>query len=75
MARTTQSNDISSEASVLYVSLELSKNSWKLGFTVNRAQKARIRDVAARDRAAFVLEVEKAKKRFGLAPACCMNTG
>ena len=74
MARTTHSNDINSDASVLYVSLELSKNTWKLGFTVGRAQKARIRDVAARDRTGFAVEVANAKKRFGLAPEALVRT-
>lgn len=50
----------------LYVALELSRDSWKLGFTTSRTQKARIRDVKARDLAGFLAEVQAAKVRFGL---------
>ena len=50
----------------LYVALELSRDSWKLGFTTSRAQKARIRDVKARDLPGFLAEIQAAKVRFGL---------
>jgi transposase len=48
--------------------LELSKATWKLGFTTSRTQRARIRDVPARQRDRFLAEVAAAKKRFGLPP-------
>ena len=47
MARTAQT-ETTTPATALYVALELSKDSWKLGFTTSRTQKARIRDVKAR---------------------------
>jgi transposase len=53
---------------VLYVALELSKKTWKLGFTTSRTGKARIRDVEARDLGAFLTEVQAAKERLGLLP-------
>lgn len=67
MARTAQT-DVTTPTSrrVLYVALELSKKTWKLGFTTSRTQKARIRDVDARDLRAFLAEVQAAKERFGL---------
>ncbi|MBZ0269208.1 IS110 family transposase, partial [bacterium] len=52
----------------LYVALELSKRTWKLGFGVDRAGPTRVRDVAARDLNRFLDEVDEAKKRFDLAP-------
>jgi transposase len=63
MARTTRKNPTTP---TLYVALELSKATWKLGFTTSRAQKARIRDVQARDQEALLKEVKEAKKRLGL---------
>ena len=68
MARTAKT-EITTSPPVLYVSLELSKETWKLGFTTSRTQKARIRDVRARDLRAFLVEVQAAKERFGLPKA------
>jgi transposase len=65
MARTAHTKT-TTPGSELYVALELSKSSWKLGFTTSRTQKARIRDVKARDRAAFLAEIQAAKERFKL---------
>lgn len=50
----------------LYVALELSKDTWKLAFTTSRAKRARIRDVKARDQAAFLAEIDAAKTRLRL---------
>lgn len=54
------------KTTTLYVALELSKDTWKLGFTTSRTKKARIRDVKARDQAGFLAEVQAAKARLGL---------
>jgi transposase len=69
MARTAHT-DITTPSPLpaLYVALELSKNTWKLGFTTSRTQRARIRDVPARDKTQFLAEVAAAKQRFGLPP-------
>ena len=67
MARTAQT-ETTTQASALYVALELSKDTWKLGFTTSRTQKARIRDVKARDLEVFLEEVATAKERLGVAP-------
>ena len=66
MAQTAQTESTTTTAPTLFVALELSKNTWKLGFTTSRTKKARIRDVKARDLASFLTEVKAAKKRLGL---------
>jgi transposase len=50
----------------LYFALELSWTSWKLAFTIGAGQKPRLRSIAARDTDALMLEIHKAKHRFGL---------
>jgi transposase len=61
---TTHSNVTT--APVLYLAFELSWNSWKLAFTVGRGQKPRLRTIPARDTAAVLREIARAKDRFGL---------
>jgi transposase len=51
---------------VLYLALELSGNSWKLAFTVGLGQKPRLRTIPARNTAALLQEIQKAKARFDL---------
>ena len=68
MALTTRSADPTTSTTALYVALELSKDTWKLGITTSRTQRARIRDVRARDQAGFLSEVARAKQRWGLRP-------
>lgn len=63
MARTAQTDDTTP---TLYVALELSKETWKLGFTTSRTQRARIRDVPGRDTARLLEEIAAAKERFEL---------
>lgn len=50
----------------LYVALELSKDTWKLGITLDRVSSPRIRDVEARNLDAIKAEIAAAKSRFGL---------
>lgn len=59
---------------MLYVALELSKESWKLGMSPSRLDKPRIRDVAARDLEGLLDEIEKAKIRFGLPESARIGT-
>ncbi len=66
MTRTAPTQDTTT-IPTLYVALELSRDTWKLGLTTGRTQKARIRDVKARDLDGFRWEIEEAKKRFSLA--------
>jgi len=51
---------------VLYFSLELGWNTWKLAFTIGAAQKPRLRTIRARDLEALEAEIEAAKARFEL---------
>ena len=50
----------------LYLAFELGEKTWKLGFTTGAGQRPRLRTVTARDVAAVLAEVERAKERFGL---------
>jgi transposase len=73
----TQSN--TTAAPVLYLALELSRNAWKLAFTVGPGQKARLRTIPARNTDLLLAEIAKAQARFGLpddAPvASCYEAG
>lgn len=52
--------------SVLYMSLELGRSKWLVGFCRERGAKARLRTIAARDVAALSREIELARTRLGL---------
>jgi transposase len=51
---------------VLFLALELSEKTWKLGFTTGHGQQPRERHIAARHRERLLQEVAQAKRRFGL---------
>jgi transposase len=51
---------------VLYLAFELGEKTWKLGFSIGLAQKARRRKIDARDLLALGEEIVLAKKRFRL---------
>jgi transposase len=74
MARTPQTNSTTSLTPKLFVALELSKNTWKLGITLSRVGKPRIFDVDARDLDGFLAEIEAAKTRYGLGPDAPVKT-
>jgi transposase len=63
----------------LYLAFELGWDKWLLAFATQPAQKPRIRRLTARDLPGLLLEVAKAKQRFGLpsdAPVCgCYEAG
>ena len=65
--------------SQLYLAFELSKKSWKLGFSDGRGARARIRAIEAGNLQALSREIEQAKKHFGLAAtvstASCYEAG
>ena len=72
--------EISTEAPrTLLVAMELSKDTWKLGFSTGGSQRVRIRDVRARDLAGFLDEVRLAKEFLGLEGQthvlCCYEAG
>lgn len=60
---TTRMDDLTA---TLYLAFELGNGSWKLGFTTGLGQKPRERNVSARDVEAVLLEIIRAKHRFGL---------
>lgn len=51
---------------VLFMALELSNKTWKVGTTISPARKARIKNVAAGDVEGLKKEIGRAKKRFGV---------
>lgn len=63
---TTRRLELTPLPPVLYMALELAEGKWKLGFTVAFGQRPRQREIAARDTAALVVEIEQALRRFGL---------
>jgi len=64
---------------VLYVSFELSLETWKLAFLTLRHNRPRLRTIAGGDLEAVRNEIALAKKRLGLAPdadvVCCFEAG
>lgn len=70
MTKNTTQGQYSVISAVLYVAFELSKNSWKLGFSIGLGQKARIRTIPAGRLAVLKAEIVAAKKRFGLEASC-----
>ena len=66
MTATHTQNSTASTAAVLYFSLELGQNTWKLAFTIGAGQKPRLRTIRGRDREALRAEIVAAKVRFGL---------
>jgi transposase len=63
----------------LYMAIETGESKWNLGFKTAPAQPVRERMVEARDAAAVLLEVARAKRRFGLRVSarviCCYEAG
>lgn len=78
-AATTRDPQYTQLPKALYLALELSSRTWKLGMTVGFGQKARERNVSAGDLRGLREEIFRAKKRFGLnrsAPVyCCYEAG
>ena len=67
MTATTRHFETTAANPTLFVSFELGETTWKLAFTTGMGQRPRERTIAARDRAAVVREIERAKQRFDLA--------
>jgi len=67
----TATRDVQSTTSGprLHLAFELSWSQWKLAFTIGHGQPPRLRTIAARDLAALLKEIRKAKGRFGLPDA------
>jgi len=67
-AETTTADQYTANQPHLYMAFELSQSKWMLGFTIGFGQRPRLRNIAARDRAAVQDEIQLAKQRFGLSP-------
>src|SRR5262245_36353853 len=68
MSATPASDSTTTRGPVLYLAFELSRNSWKLAFTIGAGQAPRLRSLPARSPVGLGLEIKKAKERFGLPP-------
>jgi transposase len=66
MTATHDENSTLPAAPVLYFSLELGWNTWKLAFTIGAGQKPRLRTLSARALDRLLAEIQAAKARFGL---------
>lgn len=62
---TTRNND-TTISQHLYMALELSKEEWKLGFTIGMGQAPRLRSLRSRDLTGLLEEIRLAKVRFAL---------
>lgn len=72
MSPVTRKED-SGSRQVLYMAMELSKRTWKLGFGVGN-RKCREVNVPAGDLDRLSEEIERAKRRFGLDPECTVRS-
>jgi transposase len=66
MSATHATDSTTPSASVLSMAFELGWTNWKLAFTVGAGQPPRIRALPARHLVGLMLEIKKAKQRFGL---------
>ncbi len=64
----TRIDDSTTRQAVLYMALELSEKTWKLGFSTGLGQEPRQRDIPSRAPGAVAAEIRTAKGRFGLPP-------
>ena len=64
----TRMHDSIARQAVLYMALELSQSTWKLGFATGLGQEARQRDIPAIAMARLEQEMAAAKERFNLPP-------
>jgi len=66
MNRSTRKEEFTRTEATLYMAFELGAKKWDLAFGVEAGQRPRRRDVAAGDLNGLVLEIKRAKERFGL---------
>lgn len=66
MNQMTRKEESTRPKATLYMAFELGAKEWKLAFGVEAGQKPRLRDVVAGDLAGLLLEIRRAKERFGL---------
>ena len=60
----TRQNRSTGTPAALYMALEIGENTWKVGFKTAPAQPVRERTIPARDGAALLEEIVRAKRRF-----------
>lgn len=68
MTATTHSAQSTGSGQTLFLSLELSKSTWRLTSSIGPGVAPRERRIAAGSETAFVAELAQAKRRFGLPP-------
>jgi transposase len=66
MSKVTKGKEHSASEARLYLAFELGDKQWKLGFTIGLGQNPRRRAITGGDLEALEVEIELAKKRFGL---------
>jgi transposase len=66
MSATHTTDSTTPSTPVLYLAFELGWTTWKLAFTIGAGQPPRIRSIPARNTVTLMLEIQKAKQRFGL---------
>jgi transposase len=69
MTATHSLDSTASVSPVLYLAFELSAGQWKLASTTARGQRARLVSVPARNTPRVLVEIARAKSRFGLPPS------
>jgi hypothetical protein len=62
--KTTRRQQSSEKDGILYLAFELSKSTWKLGFSIGLGQRVRERNVAAGQIEKLLGEIDSAKRRF-----------
>jgi transposase len=63
----TPSSSKYSTEKVMYMAMELSQSTWKLGFSVEREEELRVRSIGAHEEKALGKEINKAKQKYKLA--------
>jgi transposase len=67
MTETTRIEECSAAGSTLYLAFELGSTKWTLAFTTSRAQRPRLRTIAAGELGAVTKEIAQARERLGVA--------
>jgi transposase len=75
MSATHTTDSTTPSAPVLYLAFELGWTTWKLAFTIGAGQPPRIRSIPARNIVTLMLEIKKAKQRFGLPDDAAVISG
>lgn len=66
--RTSAASSEYSREGILFLAIETSAKSWKIGTKTQIGERMREKTIAAWDQAAFLAEVKRAKERWGLSP-------